>query len=446
MPADRQYFRNLAIFYNNRNNPNGRVSHSGNCSQRAATAWFFPILHHRATVAALKTVSQLSESDSGCEVSAPLRIFFLLDSFNTGGTETQAVELARRLDPTRYRATLGCLSDQGPLRARLEGSGVPVREFHPRGGVKSPGGVYQLLRLAAFLGKERFQVMHTHDLWSNLLGVLAARLAGTPVIISSRRDLSDGDWYTARNRRMLRYIQKLSTVILANSEMVREDLLRIDGFPPDKIRVVHNGVDLGRFRVRANREDLFPGLRGFKLVVVVGNMHSDVKGHPWFIRAASEVVRNFSMVRFLLVGDGEMRPAFERLAQEAGVKQHVLFLGHRQDIPEALSCCDIGVLPSTAEGLPNAVLEYLAAGLPTIATSVGGSLDVIRDGFTGLLVPPRDEDSLGCAILRLLKDPQLAATLASAGRQHVEENFGFDRLISNMSGLYSELIGRRTRG
>lgn len=375
----------------------------------------------------------------------PLRIFFLVDSFNTGGTETQAVELALRLDPTRYRATLGCLRDEGPLRARLEGSGLQVIEFHPRGGVKSAGGVYQLLRLAAFLRKERFEVVHAHDLWSNLLAVPAARLAGTPVIISSRRDLSDGEWYTARNRRMLRYVQRLSTVILANSEMVREDLLRVDAFPPGKIRVVHNGVDASRFRVRANREDLFPGLRGFKLVVVVGNMHRDVKGHPWLIRAASAVVRKFPTVRFLLAGDGEMRPAFERMAQEAGVKQHVLFLGHRPDIPEVLSCCDIGVLASTAEGLPNAVLEYLAAGLPTIATLVGGSLEVIRDGLTGLLVPPRDENSLGCAILRLLEDPQLAATLARAGRQHVEENFSFDRLLSNVSELYSELLGRRTR-
>jgi L-malate glycosyltransferase len=394
----------------------------------------------------LKTVSELSETDSAKEDAAPVRVFFLVDSFSTGGTETQAVELARRLDPTRYRVTLGCLRDEGPLRGRLEGSGVPIVEFYPRGGVKSPGGIYQLLRLAGFLRKQAFQVVHTHDLWSNLLGVPAARLAGTPVLISSRRDLSDGEWYTPGNRRTLRYIQKLSTAILANSEKVREDLLRVDAFLPEKIRVVYNGVDAGRFRIRAHREDLFPGSRGLKLVVVVGNMHSDVKGYPWFIQAAAEVVNKYPRVRFLLVGDGEMRPEFERLAQEAGVKQHVLFLGHRQDIPEILSCCDIGVLPSTAEGMPNAILEYLAAGLPTIATSVGGSLEVIHDGVTGLLVPPRDEGSLASAILRLLEDPELAEALASAGRKHVEENFSFARLISNMSGLYDELLGLPLRG
>jgi glycosyltransferase involved in cell wall biosynthesis len=365
---------------------------------------------------------------------------------NTGGTETQAVELALRLDPLRYRITLGCLRQEGPLRARLEGSAVRVMEFHPRGGVKSPGGVYQLLRLAVFLCKQRFQIVHTHDLWSNLMGVPAARLAGTPVIISSRRDLSDSEWYSARNRAMLRLVQNLSTAILANSELVREDLLRFDSFSPEKVRVVYNGVDAGRFRVRVERERLFPGLKDLKLIVTVGNMHSDVKGHPWLIRAAVDVVRKVPSARFLLVGDGELRPAYERLALEVGVKEKVLFLGSRQDIPEVLSCCDVAVLSSTAEGLPNAVLEYLAAGLPTIATSVGGSLEIIGDGVTGLLVPPRDEQALGCAIVRLLEDQNLAATLARAGRQHVEETFGFDRLLANMTGLYTELMAQRIRG
>ena len=128
------------------------------------------------------------------------RIFFLLDSLNVGGTETQAVELARRLDPADYEVTLGCLRARGPLLERLQNSTVSLREFHPNGGMDSPGGIYQLLRLTAFLRRGKFEVVHTHDLWSNLLGVPAARLAGVPAIISSRRDLAHFDWYQSKRQ------------------------------------------------------------------------------------------------------------------------------------------------------------------------------------------------------------------------------------------------------
>lgn len=368
-----------------------------------------------------------------------------MDSFNTGGTETQAVELARRLDPAQYKVTMGCLRDRGPLRTLLAGSAVPIMEFHPKGGMNSVGGVYQVLRLASFLRRGRFDVVHTHDLWSNLLGVPAGWLARTPVVLSSRRDLSQDAWYTPRNRTRLRRIQGLSTAILVNSELVREDVLRNDGFRADKVRVVYNGIDVDRFRVRASREIVLPGLEGLTLVVLVGNMHSDVKGHPWLIRAAADVVRRFPRARFLLVGDGEMRPEFERLAREAGVEEQVLFVGERRDIPEILSCCDVALSCSTAEGFPNAVLEYLAAGLPTIATAVGGSLEIIRDGMTGLLIPPRDERALGGAILRLLENPQLGQDFASAGRRHVAENFSFDRLLASTTQLYTELLENKAR-
>lgn len=372
------------------------------------------------------------------------RVFFLVDSFNTGGTETQAVELARRLDPAHFRVTVGCLRNTGPLRARLDSS-IPVVEFYPKGGMKSAGGIYQIARLAAFLRRGKFAVVHTHDLWSNLLGVPAARLAGTPVIVSSRRDLSHDPWYTPRNRMILRRIQRLSAAILVNSQLIREDVLRNDGFSPEKVHVVYNGIDLDRFSVRASRDTLFPTFKECKLVVVVGNMHSEVKGHPWLIRAAADVVRMHPDVRFLLVGDGEMRPAFERLAREAGVDREIVFLGPRQDVPAVLSCCDIAVSSSTAEGFPNAVLEYLAAGLPTIATAVGGTQEIIQDGVTGLLVPPRDERALSAALLRLLADPRAGRSMAVAGGQYVAENFTFPRLLSSITQLYSKLLEKKSR-
>src|SRR5215469_15602647 len=132
------------------------------------------------------------------------KVFYLVDSFNTGGTETQAVELALRMPASAYAITLGVLLAQGPLLERLKGSTIDVEEFHPRGGLDSPAGFYQILRLAAFLRRRGFDVVHAHDLWSNLMGVPAARLAGVPAIISSQRDLSHFDWYRGIKRKALR--------------------------------------------------------------------------------------------------------------------------------------------------------------------------------------------------------------------------------------------------
>ncbi len=204
----------------------------------------------------------------GAPPSVRRRVFYLLDSLNVGGTETQAVELARRMDPSHYEVTLGCLLAQGPLLEKLQGTEVRIEEFHPSGGIDSVGGVYQLLRLTAFLRRGRFDVVHTHDLWSNLMGIPAARMAGIPAIISSRRDLGHLDWYESGRRVWLRRIQNLSSVVLANANPIRDSLIADDGFAPEKVRVIHNGVDVERFAGLAeNREHMFPGSSNQKLIV-----------------------------------------------------------------------------------------------------------------------------------------------------------------------------------
>jgi glycosyltransferase involved in cell wall biosynthesis len=376
-------------------------------------------------------------------VRRPRKVFYLLDSLNVGGTETQAVELARRLNPASYEVTLGCLRARGPLLEKLQGSSVSVAEFYPKGGLDSPRGIYQLLRLAVFLRRGKFAIVHTHDMWSNLMGVPAAYLARVPVIISSQRDLSHFDWYKGR-RSWMRRIQNLSAVVLTNANAIRDGLIADDHFAPAKVRVVHNGVDLQSFRRRPElRSKLFPGMEQNQLIVLVGNMHSDVKGHPWLIAAAPAIVREFPQARFVFAGDGEQRKDFEQQAVLLGLERHFLFLGRRSDIPDVLACCDIAVLPSRAEGLPNAVLEYLAAGLPTVASGVGGNVEIIRDGAAGLLVPPEDSDALAAALLRLLRDPELARKLAEDGHRFVQENFSFERLIADVDSLYTELLVQR---
>jgi glycosyltransferase involved in cell wall biosynthesis len=372
------------------------------------------------------------------------KVFHLVDSLNVGGTETQAVELALRMPTSSYAITLGCLTAQGPLLDRLKGSRVGVKEFHPKGGLDSPRGFYEMLRLAAYLRRERFEVVHCHDLWSNLMGVPAAWLAGAPVIISSQRDLSHFDWYRGIKGKALRTIQGMSSMLLANATPIRDALVSQDGFPASKLRVIHNGVDTSKFqRGVRDRERLFPGIGQGKLVVLVGNMHSDVKGHPCLIAATPAVLKEFPETRFILAGDGEARPTFEHQAEDLGVHDAFRFLGCRTDIPDILASCDIAVLPSKAEGLPNAVLEYMAAGLPTIVSRVGGNPELIEDGVTGLLVAAQDSNALTDAILRLLRDKELARRIAANGRRTATQNFSFERLVREVDELYSDLLAKK---
>jgi L-malate glycosyltransferase len=388
----------------------------------------------------------LSAAQNYYSPRAVRKVFYLVDSLNIGGTESQAVELARRIPAAGYEVTLGCLRAQGPLLERLQGTAVVVREFHPTGGIDTPAGIYQLLRLSWFLRRKRFDIVHTHDLWSNLLGVPAAWLAGVPAIISSRRDLAHLEWYEGNRRVWLRCIQNLSSAVLANATPIREALIAEDGFAPGKVRVIHNGVDIEKFHAtRAGRESLFPEVGDGKLVVLVGNLHSDVKGHPWLIAAAPAVIREFPSTRFVLAGDGERRANFEQQVARVGLQRNFLFLGRRADVPQILSCCDIAVLPSRAEGLSNAVLEYMAAGLPTIVSRVGGNAELIEDGVRGLVVPPEDAPALSAALLRLLRDAGLARRMAQSGHEFTVHNFSFERLVCEVDALYTELL-KRTGG
>jgi glycosyltransferase involved in cell wall biosynthesis len=396
----------------------------------------------------MQTVSPSLASDSGDRKQSlhgpsdkRRRVFFLVDSFEIGGTETQAVELALRLDPARYAVTLACLQMRGPLLAKLEGSTVSVMEWNAGGGVNTPRGIYQILRLARFLRHARFDIVHAHDLWSNLIAIPAARLARTPAIISSRRDLAHLAWYTPRRRKILRYLQSLSSAVLVNSGQIRDQLVHEDGFRPELIRVVHNGIDVDQFRLLAPRRgQLFPGLENCTLIVSTGNMHSDVKGHPTLIEAARRICARFPQVKFVLIGDGKKRSEFESKVSALGLKGNFLFLGSQQNVSEILACCDIAVLPSQAEGFSNALLEYMATGLPTIATDVGGNPEVIEDGLNGLLVKPDDPAALANAILSLLEGPHLASQLGAAGRERVRRHFDFAQLTFNIDALYTDLL------
>jgi glycosyltransferase involved in cell wall biosynthesis len=369
---------------------------------------------------------------------ATTRLLHLVDTLNVGGTETQMVQAAFGLQSRQHEVIVGCLRAEGPLLGVLQQAGIPVVEFRKEKGLLSLRSACQLLRLAAFLRRKRFDALHAHDLWANLLGVPAARLAGTPVVISSRRYLEDLEWHRPWRNKILGMLYRLSTYVVVNSSAVRTIVAQTYKVSSEKIRVIYNGVNVNRFaRIQRNRKRLLPTVASdAKVVAVVANMYSRVKGHTHLIAAARVVCRVIPETIFLLVGDGRERPRLEQLVRDAGLENNFAFAGRREDIPELLACCDLSVLPSEAEAMPNALLEAMAAGLPAIATDVGGCPEIIEDGVSGLLVPPRDPEALSDAMLRILQNPSLAAALARAGQERIRTRFNLDRLIADFEHLY----------
>jgi L-malate glycosyltransferase len=389
--------------------------------------------------AMLDSASCQTRDDARPTNSVP-RVLHLVDSLNIGGTENQMACVALRMRQIGHRITVGCLRAEGPLLQVLQRAGVPVVEFRKEKTLLSFNGARQLLRLAGFLRRGKFDVLHAHDLWSTLLGVPAARLAHVPVVISSRRYLADLEWYTPWRNRVMRFMYRLSTRVLVNSQAVRHRLVTRDRVGPQKVRVIYNAVDVERFAgVRRKKSKLLPAMPdGSRVIAVLANMYNRVKGHDCLISAARSVCEHEPDVVFLLIGDGTERPRLEAQTRDAGLEKKVMFLGRRTDVPELLACCDLAVLPSQAEAFPNALLESMSAGLPVVASAVGGSQEVIENGQNGLLVPPGNPEALAAAILRLIRDPRLAMKLAVTGQDDMRKHFSFDRLISEVEQLYKE--------
>jgi glycosyltransferase involved in cell wall biosynthesis/serine acetyltransferase len=375
-----------------------------------------------------------------------LRVFHMAGSLDMGGSEHQMVEIGCRQKSRGHEIKIGCLSKKGSLLAVLERNGIEVAEFNPSGGLLGPAGIRQIIRLTLFLRRHRFDVFQSHDLYSTLLGVPAAWLAGVPLILSSRRDLASWWWYTSRNRWILRQIQNRSNRIIANSQAVKEFLVHEDGFDPGRIRVLRNGVDFERFaKAPRDREKLFPNLAGEdKLIAVVANMNVKSKGHSELVLAGTEICREFPEAKFLFIGDGVERSHLERMVGELDLRDRFLFLGLRHDVAEILACCDLFVLPSWAEGLPNSVLEAMAAGVPIVATRVGGIPEIIEDGVGGLLVPAQNPRALAAAIAQALGDPERARQFACVAQARARAEFSYERLLAELDGLYREGLPRRT--
>jgi len=367
-----------------------------------------------------------------------IKLLHVVGRFGIGGTERQQAELIKRLPADRYEQTVAAM-EKGAFAAEVEQRGVPVIEF-PFTSFYNIRAARNYLALARLIRRQRFHLVHCHNFYSNIFGTIAARLAGMKTIITSRRDL--GGMFTKTQLRVQRLAYRFSAAVLANSQGVKRFLIENEQVPETKIHCVYNGIDTDRFTPQEPASDAAESLGiapGSPVVGMVGNLHP-WKGFDVFIRIAAAVNASRPGVRFLIVGDGPQRGALEQMARELHVEQSVTFAGARGDIPEILALMSVFVLSSPAEGLPNAVLEAMACGLPVVASNTGGVPETVNDGETGFLVLPGDTAGFAEKILQLLGDPARAKQMGQAGRRAALENFSCESLVKNTQALYDEIM------
>jgi L-malate glycosyltransferase len=357
------------------------------------------------------------------------------------GTERQVVETAKRLDKQNFDVHVICLEDSPQLR------GVPLPSHvavFPTKSVNSAQGLGQVMAFRKYATEHRLDILHGYMNKTSLFAVLSA-LGTNRIAITSR--LNTGYWYTPSLRRMFRLMNHRADGIMANSLEAKRVAVETEELPPDRVKVVYQGVDMTRFsrglgnRSAAERLGVPPEAR---VVGIVANLRP-VKDHALFLRAAKIVADAVPDVAFLLAGRGELYDDLRKLSAELGIGDRVFFTMGEGNMMDWLARMSIGCLTSISEGFSNAIMEYMAAGMPVVAIDVGGNRDAVVEGETGFLVPERSPEALAQPIIRLLRDESLRAKMGDAGFVRCSELFEVQKTIGQLEDYYRSLLSEKRR-
>jgi glycosyltransferase involved in cell wall biosynthesis len=370
-------------------------------------------------------------------------VLFIIDSFEQGGSERQAMQLLTQLHASgKCRVHLACLQNRGSLRAEADQLGIGEIHEYALNSFYDLNFTKQLRRLVHFIKENEIDVVHTHCFYTNIFGMTGAFLAGVRARVTSKGE-TDG-FRTSMQKRAERAAFRLSHRVIANCLVVQNQLIR-EGVNPSKIIQHYNGLDLDRLKVRdgLRREEALsefhlPSDRRY--VSIVANLRNPVKDHPMFLRAAARVRAAVPEAAFAIAGEGELMESLRELAVQLGIQNDVFFLGRCNNVADLLFASEVGVLSSKAEGFANAILEYMAAGLPVVATDVGGAREAIAEGETGFVVASGDVQKMAERIIEFLNNPKRARAMGERGRSFVAERFSCDRHLQNTLELYAELL------
>ncbi|HJW27022.1 MAG TPA: glycosyltransferase family 4 protein [Rhodocyclaceae bacterium] len=303
------------------------------------------------------------------------------------------------------------------------------------------GGKFHLpsiLALKRLVAEKGIDVVNTHSGIDSWVGGIAARLAGVPLVRTRHLNLP-------LRRNWANFVHYLPHRVVTCGQAMRTKLIEEHGFPRGEVVSIPTGIDFSAFRPRREGRDVRAelGIAPDAWVVLMVAVIRRVKRHEVAIRAFAEFVRDNPGAVLVLCGEGPMREAMENLCREVEVMESVLFLGHRDDVPDIMAAADVLLLTSESEGVPQAVSQGLGCGLPVVATRVGGVPELVQDGESGLLVPAEDPPAVARALHRLAGEPDLAARLGRKGREFALGQLSLEAMLDATERLYDQVLAER---
>lgn len=377
------------------------------------------------------------------------RVLFVIGSLDVGGAETHLVHLLPMLRKHAWQVEVYCLSARGEMAPLLEKEGIKVHSMRATSASMSVLRHWQLCKrafeLCVFLRKARPDIVHFFLPAAYVVGGICSLMVGTRYRVMSRRSLNR---YQKEHRVaavMERYLHRRMDAVLGNSKAVVRELA-LEGVDSGRLRLIYNGINVTRFDSPRDRHAVRNELGISDDAIVMVNVANLIpyKGHKDLLHALELVVGAFPRPwRLVCVGkDNGSLQELQNVAAGAGVAANVIWLGQRLDIPDLLAASDIGVLASHQEGFSNALLEYMAAGLPTVSTNVGGNQEAVGDDGAGIVVPPHSPSDLGLALLRLAADDRLRSDMGSKARHRAEADFSLKRSAMAYSTVYASILKR----
>ncbi len=381
------------------------------------------------------SVGFMSSAHGGDTPGRPVRLLLVVDSLDVGGAERHVVDFALALRRGDYEVSVAC-SAAGALSESLEEAGIRVQPLLGRL-VKRRVSTTYARRLRSLVREGRFDLVHAHVYASEAAAALATLGTGVPLVLTEHTEVL---WQNRRARLVNRWFCRRAERVIAVSNVIRKRLIERDNLPPRHIAVIPNAVP----SIIDKRPDFSTPLpdewREGPLVGVVARLQPE-KGVANFLKAAAHIAPHVPETHFIVAGDGPLREEMETLVGRLDLERNVHFLGFRSDARTLTGLLDVLVIPSLTEGAPLVVLEAMGAGVPVVASAVGGIPDQVRHGREGLLVPPVDPVALGDALLELLRNPDLARRMGEAGRRRVTSEFGHATMVGRIEEVYRAVLG-----
>jgi len=359
-----------------------------------------------------------------------IKILYLVNSSEIGGTEKSLLLLIDNIDSTKFKISVMCLRGAGIFTRELKIRNIPVFIFNIK---KKPFSIFNV-----YLTIKRIKpdILQSFLFISNIFGRIVGKLAGVKVIISSQRSVDK--WRRWYHWKIDRLTSKFTTLIISNSFSGKKILVEKGKINPKKIIVIPNGVKIMEGKIPFSKKE-FGFEKNIMVIGTVGNLR-EVKDHKTFIKAASEISKNFQNVRFLIAGKGPLERKLKKFAELSGIKEKIVFTGFIKEIEKIYSAIDIFVLTSFWEGCPLSVLEAMSFGIPVVSFSVGDVPYIIQDRENGFVVRNRDFTELIEKIKLLLKNETLRKEIVKNTKEKIRKEFTVEKMVNRYSDLYLNLL------